>query len=96
MENLDSALDGKKLTDLQDSVSTGSVEEVEPRKETIEEAIKYLKWQTGCSETEGNEEYIGKGDGQICKKLGLSKSQLNEIRAALNAKVAELTPKEEI
>ena len=35
---------------------------------------KYLKWQLGCEgETEGNEEFIGRGDEYIAKKCKIKK-----------------------
>jgi len=38
---------------------------------------KYLKWQYGCvGETEGNEEFIGRGDDYIAKKCKIKKEAL--------------------
>ena len=59
----------------------------------VEKALKYLKYQNGSQgNTEGNEEFIGVGDEQICSLVEITKDQLGLVRKGLQAKIVELTP----
>lgn len=64
--------------------------------EKVELVLKCLKYQKGCDATEGNEEFIGLGYGQIARKAGLSLDQVKEIETAKDAKIAELTAPKEV
>lgn len=85
----------KTLVDLQDEKIPTT--EVKPTftKAKKDECLKYVKWQDGCvGQTEGNEEYIGKGDKYICKKVGITQVQLDKFKADMNEAVVALQPKE--
>lgn len=92
----DSYFDDKKLEDLQNSVSLTNDEDLGNfTKVKKDECLKYVKWQEGCvGESEGNEEYIGKGDKYICRKVGITQEQLDTFRANLNEAVVALQPAE--
>lgn len=85
-------LKDKTLADLVDDPQVSGPAAVNYTQEKVEEALKCLKWQDGCSETEGNEGYIGLGDSQIAKKVGLSVAQVKKIKEDREAKIAALTP----
>lgn len=93
---IDTVLATKTLEELTSTQSVSEEEKVNFSQAKVEECIKYLRLQNGCTgETEGNEQYIGKGDKQIAKAVGLSLAQVQEVRDAMTAKIAELSPKEE-
>ena len=86
----------KKIEDLKDIVSVVAKDAPALTNEKIEAAIKYLKFQGGCSCSEGNEDFIGKGDNYIKQNLKISDAQLKEIKEEIKIKIDELTPKEEV
>lgn len=92
MDNLNTVLADKQLTDLIADKPASNPYAAEPSVEQIEEAIKYLKYQQGGLESDGMNEYMGYGDGKICMKVGISKEQLETIKAGLAAKLEALTP----
>ncbi len=89
--SIKTVIDSKTIEELQADKPVASVKPKELTDEKVELVLKCLKYQDGCSETEGNEEFIGLGDGQIALKAGLTVDQVREIKTAKDAKVAELT-----
>ena len=85
--------DDKELKDLQWVKPTREQKEKPFTDTKKDQCLKYLRWQNGCTSTEENKEYIGKGDVQICKLVGITKTQLVQFRANLTKKIVELTPK---
>ena len=93
MGAVDTVLSGKSLEDLQDVAPEVAATKPSLTQAKVEEVLKYLKFQNGTvGNTEGNEDYIGKGDGQICSLVDITKDQLKEVKVALSAKITELTP----
>lgn len=92
--SIQTVLDSKTVEELKADVPVASVEDKELTDEKVEVVLKCLKYQNGCSETEGNEEFIGLGDGKIAIKAGLTLDQVREIKTAKEAKLAELASKE--
>lgn len=89
--SIKTVVDSKTIEELQADKPVASVEPKELTDEKVEVVLTCLKYQGGCSATEGNEEFIGLGDGQIALKAGLTLDQVREIKTAKDAKVAELT-----
>jgi len=83
-------LEDKTLDDLVED-SAGEVSPPpELTAEKIELALKCLKWQCKCTETEGNEAFIGLGDKQITKLAGISLDQLDSIKAERDSTISNL------
>lgn len=92
--SIKTVLDSKTVEELQPvalAADNPKVEELTDEK--IELILKCLKYQNGCTETAGNEEFIGLGNRQIADKAGVSVEQVKEVKAARDAKLA---PKDEV
>lgn len=90
MENLTKALEGLKLEDLKKEDSTTESNLIEPTEAEIKLIIAEL--QAG-KEYKEIKKTIRREEG--ISKLGFSYGQIREIDLAREAKIAELTPKEE-
>jgi hypothetical protein len=87
---MDKYFTSKKIEDLQ--IAKPVLEEKEPEftDEMKDACLKYVKCQGGCADTAGNEEFIGKGDDEICGLVGITKAQLLEFKADCQARITEL------
>jgi len=93
--SIDTTLKNKTLDDLIRVPSTHGGES-ELTDEKVELVLKCLKFQNGCAEAGIEQEFIGLGDIKIAQKADVSLSQVNEIRAKRDQKIAELTNPEPI
>ena len=93
MEHLEAALEGKRLTDLRPAEKAGGSNPIRPTKAEIEEVFASLK--AGKSEEEIKQACVRNRGDASKPQLSLSFSQIRRIRAAWEAKIVELTPKEE-
>lgn len=94
---MDTYFKDKQLSDLVVEKPEAVADEKTFTSKMKDECLKYVKFQGGCiGSTEENKEYIGKGDGQICEKLGIKPVQLQEFKASLQSRIAELTAPEPV
>ncbi len=94
--SIETVIASKELADLTEVKEVTEVTKPKITDEQVEVVLKCLKWQNGCSETEGNEEFIGLGDDRIAKKAGITKEDFLAVKEAREAKMSELNaPKEE-
>jgi hypothetical protein len=89
MDNLEAALEGKKLVDIA-PVETGGSNLIEPTKVEIEAIIAAFKDGKDILEIKKT---IRRTEGDA--SLGFSMDQLREIKTAWEAKIAELSPNPE-
>jgi len=95
MSTVDTVLKDKSLEDLKDTPTERVIKKPTLTQVKVEKALKYLKFQNGSQgNTTGNEEFLGKGDGQICSLVDITKDQLKQVRKGLDKKIAELTSSE--
>jgi hypothetical protein len=87
MENLDKALEGKTLKDLEETKAGGGSNLIEPTETEIGLILAALKG--GMSHSDIKKTIRRNSNGA---KLGFSFDQIKEIDAARLAKIAELTP----
>lgn len=95
MENLDKALTGKKLEDLQVVEKTKKSNLLEPTKEEVEQILAALVEGKGYGEIKKEVRRVEMdGETQVSAK-GFSYGQIKEIDMARQAKIVELSPKVE-
>jgi hypothetical protein len=79
----------------EDTTKPESTEATKPimTKGKVEEAYKYIKSQQG-GKAEGDEAYVGKGDGQIASLVGLTEGQVQELKKEFQAYASWTEPVE--
>uniref|UniRef100_A0A6M3Y6L6 Uncharacterized protein n=1 Tax=viral metagenome TaxID=1070528 RepID=A0A6M3Y6L6_9ZZZZ len=95
MDNLDKAFEGLKLEDVQISLNEGTSNLIEPTEAEIGLIRQALLDGKDYKEIKKTIRRVEKdGETQVSAK-GFSHAQIHEIKLAMEAKVAELSPKEE-
>ena len=95
MENLEIALIDKKLEDLKSDVSGVATFQIEPTKEEIETILGHLKEGKDYKWIRRNVRRIVMKDAKQVSAQGFSRQQIQDIDRARQAKIVELSPKEE-
>ena len=91
MDNLEAAMADKKLADVESAPKGGGSNLIEPTKAEIESILTALKDGTSPQDIKKTfRRTVGES------KLGFSFAQIKEIDDARLAKVAELTPKQDV
>jgi len=85
MSVIDTTIEAKTLQDLVKEKPAVEASEPKMTAKLVDEAVELLK------EVEQNNGY-----GGIAQKLGLTQSQVKRVHAKMQAKIVELTPKEEL
>lgn len=96
MENLDIVLEDKKLEDLKAVAEQPKTTLIEPTQEEIEAIIVLLKEGKAYNEIKKTVRRVIEKDGKQISAQGFSYGQIKEIDLAREAKIVELTPKEEV